>query len=114
MNLDTVIFKGKSFSSLLEDIYKNQVSKEKIIKDCVIQLKDMITDPSEATLLVPLLKEYLEVAVKNDESLIKMAGIVQRAMAASAANSEDDFKLSDKELQGLYSAVKTIGKGTIV
>lgn len=112
MNLETIIFKGKTFSSLLEDIYKNQNSKEKIIKDCIIQLKDMITDPSEATLLVPILKEYLEVAVKNDESLIKLAAIVQRAVTAAATNNEDEFKLNEKELESLYQGIQKIGKGT--
>lgn len=111
MDLNTIIFKGKTFSSLLEDIYKNQVSKEKIIKDCIIQLKEMINDPSDATLLVPILKEYLEVSVKNDESLIKMAGIVQRAMQAS--NNQDELQLNEKELQGLYKAVQSIGQGTV-
>jgi hypothetical protein len=38
-------------------------------------------------MIVPLLKEYMELSTKNDEHLIKMAGIVQRASSSSSACS---------------------------
>ena len=69
MDFNQEIFEGKSFSSLLHDIYKNSKSKEKQIKDLIVQLKDMINEPGDAVLIVPLLQGYMEVAVKNDEAL---------------------------------------------
>ena len=81
MDFNQVIFKDKTFSSLLEDIYKNANRKEKEIKALIDQLKPMIQEPGDAMMLVPLLKEYMELAIKNDDALIKMAGIVQRAMS---------------------------------
>jgi hypothetical protein len=48
-------------------------------------LKPLITSPGEATIMVPLIKEYMELAIKNDDALIKMAGIVQRAMNTKMA-----------------------------
>ena len=77
MDFNQVLFKDKTFSSLLEDIYKNATRKEKEIKALIDQLKPMIQEPGDAMMLVPLLKEYMEIAVKNDDALIKMAGIVQ-------------------------------------
>ncbi len=80
MDFNQVLFKDKTFSSLLEDIYKNANRKEKEIKALIDQLKPMIQEPGDAMMLVPLLKEYMELAIKNDDALIKMAGIVQRGM----------------------------------
>ena len=60
MEFDNIIFGKKSFSSLLEDIYNNSKNKEKQIRDMIIQLKDMITDPGSAILMVPLLQGYIE------------------------------------------------------
>lgn len=107
MDFNQEIFEGKSFSSLLQDIYKNSKSKEKQIKDLIIQLKDMINEPGDAVLIVPLLQGYMEVAVKNDEALIKMAGIVQKAMSNSSSNSEEGF-LSEKDKELLFSEIKQI------
>jgi hypothetical protein len=58
-------------------------------------------------MVVPLIKEYLDVSVKNDDSLIKMAGIVQRAMANSGGNGDGDF-LSEAELEQLRGEVQKI------
>jgi hypothetical protein len=60
-------------------------------------------------MVVPLIKEYLDVSVKNDDSLIKMAGIVQRAMANSGGNGDGDF-LSDAELEQLRGEVQKISE----
>jgi hypothetical protein len=47
-------------------------------------------------LIVPLIKEYLEISVKNDEQLIKMATIIQRIMNNTAGES-GGFGISDEE-----------------
>lgn len=114
MDFNQVLFKDKTFSSLLEDIYKNANKKEKELKALIDQLKPMIQEPGDAMMLVPLLKEYMELAIKNDDALIKMAGIVQRAMATN--NSGDDGGIlseRDKELlfQEINNTAKQIGNG---
>lgn len=107
MDFNQVIFKDKTFSSLLEDIYKNANRKEKEIRALIDQLKPMIQEPGDAMMLVPLLKEYMEIAVKNDEALIKMAGIVQRAM--SQTSSEDDSSiLSDRDKELLFQEISGV------
>ena len=78
--LDSKIFKNKKFSDILEEIYENQKKKEAQISALIGELKPLINDIGDATLVVPLIKEYMEIGVKNDEALIKMATIVQRAL----------------------------------
>jgi hypothetical protein len=109
MEFDKEIFKGKTFSTLLEDIYKNSKNKEKQIRDMVIQLKDMIDSPGDAIIMVPLLQGYIEAGIKNDESLIKMASIVQKAMNNSASAETSDF-LSDRDKELLFEEIKKIDK----
>jgi hypothetical protein len=74
---------------------------EKTIKALINDLKPMITEPGDAMLIVPLLKEYLDLGIKNDEHLIKMAGIVQRAILNAESNG-GDFVISDAEKEQLF------------
>jgi hypothetical protein len=108
MDFDQKIFGNKSFSDLLKNIYDNSREKEKQIKDLISGLKPFVADTQSALMVVPLIKEYLDVSVKNDDSLIKMAGIVQRALNNSAGGS-DDF-LSEAELDQIRGEVLKIGE----
>ena len=99
MGLDSLIFKNKSFSDILEEIYNNQNKKSKQISGLISELKPLISDIGDATLIVPLIKEYLDIGVRNDEQLIKMATIVQRALNNSS--SEDTMGITEDEKQQL-------------
>lgn len=96
-DLDKIVFGKKKFSDILEEIYNNQKKKEKQISTLIDELKPMVQEIGDATLIVPLLKEYLEVGVKNDEQLIKMATIVQRMMQSTNSSSEDGLGISEAE-----------------
>ena len=106
--LDKKIFGKKKFSDILEEIYLNQKKKEEQISTLISELKPLIQDIGDATLIVPLLKEYLEISVKNDEQLIKMANIVQKAVQTDV--SEDDFGMTDEEKEQLLGEIKKFGK----
>jgi hypothetical protein len=102
-SLDEIIFGKKSFSSLLEEIYDNQKKKEKQISALISELKPLVKEIGDATLIVPLIKEYLEIGVKNDEQLIKMATIIQRALQTST--SSDNFSITEEEKQQLLNQI---------
>ena len=54
-----------------------------------------------------MIKEYLEINVKNDDQLVKMAGIVQRLISAeNKAGSEDEYGLTEEEKNQLMSNIK--------
>ena len=100
------LFKGKTFSGLLEDIYVNSKSKDRQIKLLIADLQPLIKNSGDATLIVPLIKEYLEASVKNDEHLVKMAAIVQRAMARPENKNNDSPLLTDSEKKQLLEAAQ--------
>ena len=98
-SLDNIVFKKKKFSDILSEIYDNQKKKEAQITGLISELKPLINDIGDATLIVPLIKEYMEIGVRNDEQLIKMATIVQRAL--NNASGEDALGISEEEKQQL-------------
>jgi hypothetical protein len=103
--LDKNIFGKKKFSNILEEIYNNQKKKEEQISTLISELKPLIQDIGDATLVVPLLKEYLEISVKNDEQLIKMATIAQRAIQSDGVD-DGNFGMTEDEKQQLLNEVK--------
>ena len=103
------IFKGKSFENLLEDIYNNSKKKEAQIQILITELKPMIKNIGDAIIIVPLIKDYMEIAVKNDEALIKMAAIVQKAQSRNT-NSEDGLLLTELEKRQLMEQVEKVGE----
>ena len=93
--LDSIIFGDKKFSDILHEIYDNQTKKKERISSLISELKPLIQEIGDATLIVPLIKEYLEIGVKNDEQLIKMATIIQRAV--NNTNDEGEFGITEEE-----------------
>jgi hypothetical protein len=104
-NLEENIWGKKKFSDLLKEIYENSKKKETQINALIGELKPLITDIGDATLIVPLIKEYMELGIKNDEQLIKMATIAQRAIS-SGKSSEEGFGMTEEEKAQLLQEVK--------
>lgn len=107
MSLDKIIFKEKRFSDLLEEIYDNQKRKEKQISGLISELRPLISDTGDATIIVPLIKEYMEIGVKNDEQLIKIATILQRIFQNQDSGAEG-FGISDEERDQLMREIENI------
>lgn len=99
MDINTELFKGKSFSDILKDIYDNSKKKDRQINLLIAELKPLIKNIGDATVIVPLIKEYLEISVKNDDHLVKLAAVAQRLMTAATKSNPEmgDFGLSEEE-----------------
>ena len=107
MAIDYEIFDGKSLSSLFKDIYENTEFNRKQLEVLTKELVQFIKDGDTAVQIVPMIKEYLEINVKNDDQLVKMAGIVQRLISAeSRGGAEDEYGLSDEEKNQLLSGIE--------
>ena len=96
MSLDKEIFQGKTLSDLFGEIYDNSKETKGQVKALIGELKPLIENIGDATLIVPMIKEYMEIGVKNDEHLIKLATVMQRIEAIAArGDGEDMFDFSD-------------------
>jgi hypothetical protein len=104
---EQIIFKNKKFSDILEEIYKDTKVKEKQVNALIGELKPLIKDTGDATMVVPLIKEYLEIGIKNSDNLIKMAAICQRLMSKQNEGS-NEFVISEEEKKALLSTIDDI------
>ena len=106
MSNDYEIFEGKSLSSLFKDIYSNSKRNKTQLEILVKEVSGFIKDGDMAVQLIPMIKEYLDINVKNDELLVKLASIVQRLIQAeNKSTSSDEFSLSDGEKEQLLSSL---------
>lgn len=111
MENDIEIFKGKNFSDLCRDIVKNSEEKKNQIDILITDLREMIKTINDATMIVPLLKEYFDVGVRNDEQLIKLAAIIQRMIANKGGIEESGgMMLSEDERKQLMSTIEETAK----
>ena len=105
--LNQIIFDNKSFSDILKEIHTNQKKKSKQIGQLIAELRPLIQNLGDATVVVPLIKEYMEVSVKNDDHLLKMAAIIQRLSTGNSTNGTGDM-LTEEELNKLQGIVEEI------
>ena len=106
MAIDYEIFDGKSLSDLFKDIYENTKTNKTQLEVLMKEVVGFIKDGDTAVQIIPMLKEYLEINVKNDDQLVKMAAVVQRIIAAEQRGSSgDEFTLSDQEKEQLIDAL---------
>ena len=116
MSLEKEIFKGKTLSDLFSEIYDNSKETKAQVKGLIGELKPLIENVGDATLLVPMIKEYMEIGVKNDEHLIKLAQVVQRLEASISKGGDGEFDLSEladllEEQEDVKEEVKQIEQG---
>jgi hypothetical protein len=107
MGLETVIFGKKTVSDVLKEVYDNSKRKDLQINALIGELKPLVDNIGDASVVVPMIKEYLEVGVKNDEHLIKMLAIVQRMEGAKS--TESDY-FNPEELAKLMEQSQELGK----
>ena len=99
MDKNEEIFKGTSFADLMHDVYHNSKKKDRQINQLISQLQPLIRNASDATIIVPLIKEY--------DHLVKLTAIVQRYISTSQTISGADSLLSDDEKQQLIAIAQT-------
>ena len=107
--LNQILFDDKSFSDLLKEIHGNQRKKAKQLASLIAELRPLVQSLGDATVVVPLIKEYMEISVKNDDQLIKMAAIVQR-LSTSTSQNGDGGLLTEEEMNQLMDVAEEISK----
>ncbi len=104
---DVTIFDGMSLSDLFKKIHKNNKDIDKQIGDFIDTMKPMATaNAGSATMLMPTVKDLIDVNVKNNEQLIKMAAIAQRAASSNSNSSNELIDMS--EIEALLAEQKEV------
>lgn len=107
MPFDNVIFENKTLSDMFSDVYKNTENKRNQINEYVKSMVKLIRTPEDAAMLGPVIKDFLEVNVKNDEHIVRLVTVAQRLVAMNTKTKDDGFLLSEDEKNQLLSNIKT-------
>ena len=113
METDLELFKGMKFSNLVEEIVENSRSKRQQIDILISDLRLHIKGPNDIVMIVPLIRDYIDVGVKNDDQLVKLAAVIQRIMNSKPSSSDEGsagFSLTDDEKKQLQEEIDKIKK----
>ena len=100
------IFEGKTFQDLTKDIYENTTKRKTQIDLLISEIHGFITTIDDVVLVAPIIKEYMDTAVRNDEHLVKLAGVLQRIISKSQGESDESMLLSDEEKAELMGTLQ--------
>lgn len=106
MSLDTIIFDGKSISDMFSDVYRNTNSKREQINSFIANMVKLIRTPEDAAVIGPIIKDFLEVNVKNDEHIVRLVQIAQRLVTVNGKASSSDMALTEEEKAQILKNIK--------
>ena len=105
MPKENEIFDGKTFQDL-KDIYENSQKKKLQIDLLIQEIHGFITTIDDVVMVAPIIKEYMDASIKNDEHLVKLAGVLQRIISKSGGESDESMLLSDAEKEELMDTLQ--------
>ena len=108
MSEDFKIFDEKTFSDLSKDIYNNSKLKKSQLDLLIQEAHSYINTVEDVVIIMPVIKELMDVAIKNDEHLVKLAGVVQRIMSKSVGESDELTLLSESEKEELLNNLQEV------
>jgi len=105
------IFDGKTLEDLTKDIYDNSKTKRLQLDLLIQEIHGYIQTAEDVLQLAPIIKEFYDVSIKNDEHLVKLASVIQRIMSKYATNNEETSLLSESEKAELMDTLQeTVGE----
>ncbi len=120
-DFDFEIFAGTTFKDLCQDVVNRSNNKKDQIDTIIGDLRTLIKGPNDVPMFIPRIKELLEVGVKNDEQLIKLAAVIQRIQSSQieatggesiGLSEEEKNKLLEQHLEDVQKNLKSIQKET--
>lgn len=106
MDKDTKLYDNVSLGDIFKKIDNNHKKKSTQIDQLIAILQPLVKTPSDAAVIVPLIKEYVEAAIKNDDHLVKLAAIAQRLVNSGASSTPGEgFYLTEAEKDELENQI---------
>jgi DNA polymerase III delta prime subunit len=106
MSADYEIYKGKGLSDLFKKIDDNQARNKIQIESLIQEMMVYIKDPQSAQTLFPMISDFMESNIRNDELLVKLGAVVQRVMQTENKSMDGEFGLSDTEKEQILGKIE--------
>ena len=106
MSADYEIYKGKALSDLFKKIDDNQARNKIQIESLIQEMMVYIKDPQSAQTLFPMISDFMESNIRNDELLVKLGAVVQRVMQTENKSMDGEYGLSDTEKEQILGKIE--------
>ena len=107
MDINSELYDGKSLADIFSEIHKNTDSKRTQINSFIMKMVQLIRTPEDAAVIGPIVQGFIEVNVKNDEHLVRVAQIAQRIVSVGVkSNASLEGLLSESEKEALLGDIK--------
>lgn len=106
MSADYEIYKGKGLSDLFKKIDDNQARNKIQIESLIQEMMVYIKDPQSAQTLFPMISDFMESNIRNDELLVKLGAVVQRVMQTENKSMDGEYGLSDTEKEQILGKIE--------
>ena len=110
MEKDFKLFGDKNFSDLSEEIYNNTKLKKTQIDLLIQEVHGYIQGIEDIAIVGPIIKELMDVGIKNDDNLVKLATLYQRIMSKQPIDESDVGLLSEEEKEQLMASLEDVGE----
>ena len=110
MSADYEIFKGTTLADMFKKIDENSSRNKIQIESLIQELMVFIKDPNSAIQLFPMISDYMEANIRNDELLVKLLAVVQRVMQTEATAEDGDYGLSEIEKEQIIRKLEETTK----
>lgn len=104
MESDYEIYDGKSFSDLCKQIIENSAERKTIITNQINALSELVQNIGDAIAIMPLIHNMIDSGTKNDDTLVKLAGVLNRANSQGQSDGGLPLLLTESEQQALLNA----------
>ena len=108
MDNDIKIFGDKNFSDLSQEIYENNKLKKTQIDLLIQEVHGYIQGIEDIAIVGPIIKELMDVGIKNDDNLVKLATLYQRIMSKQTVDDSDVGLLSEEEKEQLMASLEDV------
>ena len=110
MEKDLKIFGDKNFSDLSQEIYENNKLKKTQIDLLIQEVHGYIQGIEDIAIVGPIIKELMDVGIKNDDNLVKLATLYQRIMSKQTIDESGVSLLSDEEKEQLMASLEDVAE----
>ena len=108
MENDIKIFGDKNFSDLSQEIYENNKLKKTQIDLLIQEVHGYIQGIEDIAIVGPIIKELMDVGIKNDDNLVKLATLYQRIMSKQTVDESDVGLLTEEEKEQLMASLEDV------